>query len=226
MPASPRARPSLGKLLALDPATRTGWATTPSDVLRMSLGSWQAPKGGQVSEADRAAYLAGELDRFLAFNDIDYALIEKPNSSPGSPKRGRKVVETELGFDVTEETGGFTGSFQAQNTLWAIHGAMIGVLGVHRITFRTIAVSSWRATMFGRGGGRMKPEQSKKRCKADLEKYHGVDVRNVDQAEAGMILLMLYRQYRRWQREDRAQANLADRPKEPDWMATVQIGDD
>lgn len=183
-------------LLALDPATRTGWALTPKDKTRIECGSWKADDEAKTI-GEKCADLARQIDGFLKRWPVSYALVEVPIMVP--PRQTKRQVTTPLGMDVEETVS--AGSVKAQAMLWAIHGMVMSQLGLRNIPVRTISPATWRKGLFGKAHG-MQAEQVKKRCKAELER-DGVRVPNLDAAEAGMMAIYLRQHLDRWLIEDR-----------------------
>ena len=181
-------------LLALDPATRCGWAMTPVDVLRVECGSWQLLSGGLVREHEKAADLARQMKGFLKRHEVAFAAVEVPMAAP--PRRGKRVVKTKLGFDVEEASSGSTGT---QNQLWTLHGAIILALVWSGIPYRTVAAPTWRKDILGK----YENGRAKQLCKQVLEDQ-GVRVPNLDAAEAGAMAVWLSRRHRRFKLEDEA----------------------
>ncbi len=165
--------------------------------MRIRLGSWRCPDKATTQE--KCAFLAVNLTALLSENEVMFAAVEVPNANMGK----RKVTKvTPLGFEHDVE---LTGNAKTQNQLWAIHGALIGVLACFGIPYRTIAPPVWRKAL-GIAGG----EDSPAECKRRLEK-HGVHVANKDQAEAGGIQFWLQNHYRRFMAEDAAIAKMQRR---------------
>lgn len=173
-------------LLALDLSTRAGWACgNPWRGLpRMEVGSFHVPKEGTVVERNLA--FKKEFHRFLRERpDIDIAGVEIPLKGTGK----RTVVETDgmgnKSFHVRS-----AGGEEARILLWTLNVTANNALDDFGIRARQIGVKEWRKDMFGNGN--IAGIDSKRKAKAMLIEW-GVDVKNQDEAEAGMMLAWMNR---------------------------------
>jgi len=165
-------------LLGIDPATRCGFAFTPTNRLSDArTGAWRV-RGTQHTPASLAAAHARSLAEFLDENPVDYCLLEKP-----------------VGIVMKSVT--------TQNMLWALHGGLVSVLSLRGIPYRTVQPNEWRSGVFG--NGRIASGEAKRLAIENADR-EGIDIASHDEAEAFAILCYLTGHLRRWQFEDRAAA--------------------
>lgn len=165
----------------------------------MRVGSWQATPNSYTRE--KIDLLGANLVRFIREERIGFFFVEQPISGIGEKE---VTVKTPIGFEKQMK---LQGQASTQSELWAIHGALIAIIGAFRIPYRTGLAVSWRAGLW-RGEGRMAGDEAKRRCKELLDK-HDIYCRNKDQAEAGGMLFYANLMLKRWQQEDELRARQA-----------------
>lgn len=149
----------------------------------MEVGSFRLSEGTFV---ERGMMLVDQLQAFvLAHPQITAAGIEVPLSGTGNRTEVTVDGMGNKSFKVRPAGGN-----DARILLWSLNAAANTVFRLHRIPVRQIGVKEWRKDIFGNGN--IAGDESKRRAKAELLSW-GVDVKNQDEAEAGMMLAWMNR---------------------------------
>lgn len=169
------------KVLALDLSTRAGWACAEpwgAGLPIMEVGSFRVPEG---THQERFESLYRQIDEFCVRQHVDLAIVETPQIGVHVRK---ELVSDGMGGQFLDARA--QGSVTTQTLLWGFRATLAALTVVRGIPVHDVGVREWRKSIFGNGN--IPGQEAKKRSKETLQKF-GVDVRNQDEAEAGMILV-------------------------------------
>ena len=153
------------KVLGMDPSkARTGWALMEPNRTLLEVGSFRSESIRDFAVNASALIARHEPDFFVYERALEYIVI----------------------YDKRALVKGIVTPNADQIILWKIDGWLEGWSTMSGIEYLRVAPATWRAAVFGEGGGKLDRERAKKKAKEHC-RLCGYAVKNHDAAEAVCI---------------------------------------